>query len=285
MSITLPSKRQHTTNSTPSGTGLWAWLARMLRTSVGLKYLVAVSGLVLTTFVIAHLVGNLNIFAGRHAINEYAYMLKRTPPILWAARLSLLAFFVLHVVVSLRLKYLAAQARPTRYAYEQTVQASLASRTMWLTGLVILAFLLFHLAHYTLGWVSGVHLPNGQVQNFMELHDPVDPKLHDVYAMTYYGFQNPLLSVLYIVAQVLLIMHLSHGVPSMFQTVGFNSPRAQGAIRLLGWGVALFVGLGNILIVVAVWTGMIPHPEEARRREPVIPQQERVWVPPSSSPV
>jgi succinate dehydrogenase / fumarate reductase, cytochrome b subunit len=266
MSTTLPSKRQHRTNSLPSGRGLWDWLSRMLGTSVGLKYLVAISGIALTGFVIAHLVGNLSIFAGRHAINEYAFMLKKTPALLWTARLGLLAFFLLHVIVSLRLKYMAAQARPIGYAYEQTVQASLASRTMWMSGLVILVFLIFHLAHYTLGVVQ--HVPNaeGKIVPVLELREPRDPAdpnrspHHDVYAMTYYGFHNPVLAVLYVIAQLILILHLSHGVPSMFQTLGANAPRVQGAIRLLGWAVALFVGVGNILIVVAVWGGAIPPP-------------------------
>src|SRR5688572_17786384 len=92
MSTTLPSKRQHRTNSLPSGRGLWDWLTRMLGSSVGLKYLVAISGLVLTVFVIGHLAGNLSIFAGRSAINEYAFMLKKTPSLLWAVRGGLLAF-------------------------------------------------------------------------------------------------------------------------------------------------------------------------------------------------
>ncbi len=141
----------------------------------------------------------------------------------------------------------------------------MASRTMIWTGLVIFAFLLFHLAHYTFGWIGTAQfMEGGQVRHvsYLDLHDPLnDPNgRHDVYSMTILGFMNPVVSILYIVAQLLLLMHLSHGVASIFQTLGVNSPRWQAAIRGLSWAVALVVGLGNIGIVAAIWAGALKLP-------------------------
>src|SRR5439155_7865184 len=116
------------------------------------KSLIALTGLGLTGFVIAHMLGNLQTYMGRDKLNTYAKLLKDMGPLLWAARFGLLALLVLHVILSIRLKLLAYRARPIPYFHEQTIQSSIASRTMLHTGLIILAFLSFHLAHYTFGW-------------------------------------------------------------------------------------------------------------------------------------
>lgn len=251
-------KRDYRGNTLPGGRGLRDWLAPYLRSCVGLKFIVALTGAGLVAFVIAHLLGNLSVFRGREALNDYAHFLKSNPSLLWSARLGLLAIFVIHIAVSVRLRLRAQRARPIPYAHEQTIQASLASRTMIWTGVAILAFVIFHIAHYTLGLIQTVDV-NGVATNLLDLRDPVSGH-HDVYAMTWYGFHSPILSILYIVAQLFLIMHLSHGVSSMFQTLGLNTPRIAPALRIFGWAVALFVGLGNILIVLAVWLSLIPAP-------------------------
>lgn len=253
-----PTKHDYRGNTLPGGKGLLDWALPFLRSTVGSKYLVALTGAGLTAFVIVHLVGNLAVFRGREALNEYAHFLKNNPFLLWSARLGLLTIFVLHIALSVRLKLRAKQARPIPYAHEDTIQASLASRTMLWTGLAILVFALFHIAHYTLGLVQTVDY-RGTPTNLLALRDPATG-YHDVYAMTWYGFHNPVLSILYIVAQLFLILHLSHGVSSVFQTLGLNAPRVQPALRILSWAVALFVGGGNILIVVAVWFSLIPPP-------------------------
>jgi succinate dehydrogenase / fumarate reductase cytochrome b subunit len=171
---------------------------------------------------------------------------------------------VIHMYLAIRLKLRAKEARPIPYAYEQTIQASVASRFMLQTGLVIFVFLLFHLAHFTFCWIGTATIFEGgqpKQVSYLNLHDPQDPaKRHDVYAMTVLGFMNPVISLLYIAAQVFLLLHLWHGVGSVFQTLGANSPRWQTTIRLFGWAVALIVGVGNIAIVVAVWAGAVPLP-------------------------
>jgi succinate dehydrogenase / fumarate reductase, cytochrome b subunit len=258
MTSAAPTKRQQTPNSLPSGKGAAAWYYAIFQSSVGSKFLVALTGIGLTGFVIAHMLGNLQIFAGADKINRYAKFLKDLGPGLWAARIGLLILLIVHMFFSIRLQKRAAKARPIPYVHEDTIQASVASRYMLQTGLVIFVFLLFHLAHYTFGWIGHATI-NNQPVSYLELHDPVSG-LHDVYAMTILGFRNPLIAILYIVAQIILAMHLSHGVSSVFQTLGANGPRWQPAIRILGWAVALIVGLGNIVIVVAVWAGAVPLP-------------------------
>src|SRR4051794_22955462 len=163
------------------------------RSSLGRKFLMALTGLGLTGFVIAHLLGNLQVFLGREALNSYAAGLKHLGGLLWIARGGLLAIFVLHVAYGVNLWLANRAARPVLYHFKQYREATLASRTMIWTGLVILVFVLFHLAHYTFFLVS---------PDFSELHDAQGR--HDVYAMTILGFRNPFISLLYVVAMALL---------------------------------------------------------------------------------
>ena len=260
MSSQAPSKRTVQTNRPRHGLSIGERLARVLNSSVGGKFLVALTGIGLTLFVIAHLIGNLKLFAGREAINSYAQFLKDLGPLLWVARIGLLTIFVLHITWAVRLKWRSRLARPVPYQCKQNIQATLASRYMLTTGLVILAFVLFHLAHYTFGIVKAAPVSDpatGQTTyvNYLDLKDPAGR--HDVYAMVVAGFRNPVISVLYVVAQLLLLLHLWHGVGSVFQSLGANAPRWQRTIKALSWAVALFVGLGNIAIVLAVWFGMV----------------------------
>lgn len=261
MSSSAPSKSLHPPNTLPAGKGLLSWLSPILKSTVGAKIIVAITGLGLTGFVIAHLVGNLKLLAGRDAINDYAKFLKDLGPVLWVARIGLLATFLLHVVLVLRLKERAAAARPVPYQYANTIQASVASRTMLYTGLLVLAFVLFHLAHYTFGWVSTTSATdlttNAKVEtNYLNLVDPQGR--HDVYSMVVAGFRNPIISALYVIAQLALFLHLSHGIASTLQTLGLNTPRFQPAIRMLGYIIALLIAVGNIALVVAVWSGNVP---------------------------
>ena len=258
MTSAAPSKRQHKTNSLPSEKGVRTWYSSIFRTSVGGKFLVAITGIGLTGFVIGHMLGNLQVFLGREPINRYAQMLKDTGILLWLARGGLLFFLILHMFLSIRLQQRAMEARPIPYFHEDTIKASFASRHMLMTGLVIFVFLLFHLAHYTFGWIGTATLADGRQVGYLDLRDQMGR--HDVYSMTILGLRNPIIVILYLVGQVLLLLHLSHGVGSVFQTLGANSPRWQLTVSAISWGVALIVGLGNIAIVVAIWAGMVKLP-------------------------
>ena len=233
MSSLAPTKRERPTNTLPSRAGLGHWLKPMLTSTVGNKVLVACTGTLLTGFVLVHMIGNLQIFLGAEKLNEYAKMLKSNGAILWGARSTLLLLFVVHLTLAIRLKMRSQGARPIGYIHQMTIQATWMSRNMVLTGLTILAFVVFHIAHFTLGWVQDGN--------------------HDVYNTVIAGFQNPFLSILYLIAQGLLFLHLVHGVSSVFQTLGLNTPRSQKAVKCLGCAVASIVLIGNCAIVFAVW--------------------------------
>jgi succinate dehydrogenase / fumarate reductase cytochrome b subunit len=265
MSSAAPTKKLLRTNTLPAGKGVVDWLRPFFTTSVGMKATTAVTGILLTGFVIAHLIGNLQVFpamGGREAINAYAKFLKDLGPVLWIARALLLAVFVLHIYLALTLAVRASSARPVPYQHPATIQASTSSVTMPWTGLALLAFVVFHLAHYTFGLVTttpAVNPRTGQTveANYLSLVDPAGR--HDVYSMVVAGFKNPVVSVLYIVAMLLLYVHLSHGIGSVFQTLGLNTPRTQRFVTALSRTLAILLAGGNIAIVVLVWAGYVPE--------------------------
>lgn len=251
MSSLAPSKRERPTNSLPSRTGLAEWLKPYFAGSVGQKMIVAVTGSMLVGFVIAHMLGNLQIFGGPDMINDYAKHLKDLGPLLWVARIGLLVVFVIHILVSLSLKKRSLDARPIGYQRPATIQATLGSLTMPQTGLLILAFTIYHIAHFTLGWTQFTD----EGKSVLTLH--TEAGNHDVYRMMILGFTNPFISVTYLAAQVVLFMHVRHGVGSVFQTLGLNTPRTAKAVGWLALAVAGLVFVGNVAIVVSVWTGVV----------------------------
>jgi succinate dehydrogenase / fumarate reductase cytochrome b subunit len=240
-------------------------LGALFGSSIGRKFLMAVTGLVLVGFVTGHLIGNLQVFAHPDKINGYAHFLQSLGPVLWAVRLFLLACVGLHIwaAVVLALENKAARG-PEGYGVNKWLQAVFASRYMKHTGLVVLAFLIYHLAHFTVG--------AAQVENFKtalpeytmagEFHllgFPVvaaGAHVHDVYSMVFLGFASPLVSIFYIIAVGLLSLHLLHGVDSMFQTFGIRNHRWSIGLRraVLVFSLAYF--LGNLAIPGAILTGM-----------------------------
>ena len=217
--------------------------------TVGAKVLVAVTGLLLAGFLIAHVAGNLLLFGGQDAMNAYAATLKGNPALLWGARAGLIVVFLLHVGLALRLALLNRRARPIPYAYEDTVQASWASRHMVLTGLLIFAFLVYHLLHFTVGFTN---------PGDFALKDPAGR--HDVYAMVVTGFNRPAISAAYLVSMVLLALHLSHGVGSMFRSVGVSSSRWIEGTRKGAKVFAVLLALAFSSIPIAVLAGFISLP-------------------------
>lgn len=233
------------------------FLSTLLNSTVGAKILVALTGLGLVTFVVFHMIGNLKVFSGPDSINGYAYFLKHDlGALIWIARAGLLAIFVLHLSLAIRLKLRSVAARPVPYQFPGNVQATIVSRTMIWTGIVTGLFVLFHLAHFTFGWVCGAEIEPGKVVNYLDLKD--DKGRHDVYSMVVAGFRNPFLAGLYILAQIALFVHLLHGIQSSFQTLGLKNRRFTSAIKALGWLVALTILIGNLAIVIGVMTGLVP---------------------------
>jgi succinate dehydrogenase / fumarate reductase cytochrome b subunit len=217
--------------------------------SLSCKYIMAITGLGLSLFVLVHMLGNLQVFLGREVMNRYAHFLKSNPELLWPARIILLVFFVAHLAMGLSLTLQNQKARPVGYQYQRHYEeANLASRTMILSGLVIFAFLIYHLLHFTLGVID--------VPNFAH----TDPLSHqaDVYGMVIRGFSQPVIVITYIIAQIFLGLHLWHGVPSLFQSLGINRPRWARGIEYFGAGFTILVIGGNILIPLLMLSGFYP---------------------------
>ena len=267
-SAALSSSVSTKTASTPQPTLRVAspWYLKFVQSTVGAKFIVALTGLALTTFVIFHMLGNLQVFLGRDAYNSYAQALQKLGPLLWVARGGLLACVVIHLGLALKLKKRNLDARPERYVAERTKRASLPSRTMVVTGLAILAFIVLHLAHFTLGWkpIATTVDGKGEPINFRDLKDPHwkdpnDPNAtrHDTYRMFVEGFRNPVMVGIYVVCQLLLGMHLIHGVRSAFQTFGLNSSKFNGMLDGLAMVITLAVVGGNVLMPITVVTGLI----------------------------
>lgn len=221
----------------------------MWNSSIGIKVIVAITGGLLLLFVIGHLIGNLQVFLGPDALNEYGEKLRAIPALLWAVRIGLLAVFLVHVIFTIRLALLNRQARPVAYAKKTAIKATLSSRTMVVTGLMTLAFILYHLMHFTF------RVTNPQYQNLVDTHGRFD-----VYSMVIMGFQNVFISIAYIVAMLLLGYHLSHGIASIFQTIGWNNPRTQPFFERLAFVIAAFIVIGNISIPISILLGWVGLP-------------------------
>jgi len=221
-------------------------ISAFTRSSIGRKYIVAITGVILIGFIIGHLLGNLQIFIGPDAVNQYAVSLRNLGPLLWAVRIFLLVAVVLHIYFTIRLAIDNRAARPQAYARKDHVKATFASRTMALSGLLVLAFILYHLAHFTFLVVN---------PQYAELHDAQGR--HDVFSMMVYGFQNPIVSTFYVIAMFLLTLHLTHGTSSFFQSLGLND---KTLTPKLAWGGRVFAWLifaGYTSIPVAVLLGLV----------------------------
>jgi len=221
----------------------WIW------SSTGKKFLMAFSGLMLFGFIISHLLGNLQLFLGPEAMNRYAAFLKGTGELLWVARFGLLAMVAIHIWTAISLTLENRRARPIAYAKKNYLEASYASRTMHVSGLIVLFYLVYHLLHFT---VRNVHPQYGHF---------IDPYgRHDVYSMVVLSFQQPLISIFYIIGNFLLATHLSHGIYSMFQSLGFVGETVRPRLKLFAkvCGYLIFVGFASM--PVAVLLGIVKLP-------------------------
>ena len=225
-------------------------LLRGLKTSVGTKYVMALTGVALLLFVLAHMLGNLQIFRGQQVFNDYAAGMQSLGPILWIMRLGLLGIFVAHVASAVRLTLRNRAARPVRYAGQVPLASTYASRTMLMSGIIVTLFVVFHLLHLTVGVTHPEH---------HALRDAAGRP--DVYSAFILGFRQAPVTLAYVLAMVALGMHLSHGVSSLFQSLGWNAPRYRGLTRLAGQGIAALIVLGNILMPLACLFGWISLPD------------------------
>ena len=225
-------------------------LGSLFTSSIGRKFLMALTGLILFGFVTGHLVGNLQIFLPPEKINHYGHMLESLGAGLWAVRLFLLAAVVIHIWLAIQLTLENRAARPQAYLGEKTMRATLASRVMARTGLVVLAFLIYHLWHFT--------IRGGNPEWSAHTYALADGTMvRDVHLMMVQGFSHLGVSIFYIIAVGLLAYHLAHGISSMVQTFGLKNENWTRGLDTFGkiycWGYFLL----NALIPIAILTGYV----------------------------
>jgi succinate dehydrogenase / fumarate reductase, cytochrome b subunit len=213
----------------------------LLSSSIGQKAVMGATGIILVGFTITHFLGNALIFLGPEAINAYSATLHNLGELLWVARIVLLASVGLHILCALRLAGKNTAARPQRYKVKHDLVTNYAARTMIWSGPILLGFILFHLAHLTLGVTPG---------NYAHSHD-------DVYSNLVRGFSIPWVSGLYIVSMIALGLHLYHGTWSMFQSLGVNHGTYNLRLMRAALAITLLVTLGNISIPLAVLLGIV----------------------------
>ena len=248
-------------------------LCNFIHSTIGRKILMALSGLVLVLFVMGHMLGNLQIFLGPEVINAYAYKLHELLPAsaLWAVRLVLLGTIAVHIWAAVTLTLDNRKARPQGYLEDKVVQASYSSRTMRMSGIILLAFIIFHIAHFTVRAVPGMQYESESKESrILEktevplvkdgeavLKNGHEEMTFNVNDMMVAGFKVWWVSAFYIIATGLLCMHLTHGFSSMFQSVGLRNGlwrrRLDRAALAYGWVV--FIGFA--IIPIAVMAGLL----------------------------
>jgi succinate dehydrogenase / fumarate reductase cytochrome b subunit len=223
-------------------------LGTTMKSSIGAKALMAITGIMLVLFVIGHMVGNLQVFLGPDKLNHYAHTLQSLGPILWIIRLVLLTTMVLHIWSAAVVVRMSVAARSVDYQKRKDLTTGFAARTMLVSGIVVALFIVYHVLHFTTGHIDmagsyGQQLANGEGA--------------DVYAMVVQGFQHPLTTIVYVLATVVLCLHLSHGVSSLMQTLGFRNDANATKIDKVGPVLALIILIGNLSMPLAALTGLI----------------------------
>jgi succinate dehydrogenase / fumarate reductase cytochrome b subunit len=223
-----------------------SWFGDIWKTAVGKKAVMAVSGIVLFGFVLVHMLGNLKLYQGREAMNEYARFLREIgvpelpeSGVLWIARSVLLIAVAAHIWAAWQVTRQSRAARPVSYQRRSVVQATYASRTMRWGGVILLLFVVYHLLHLTFGTVHPAFVEG------------------DVYSNVVRGFQVWWVAAFYIVAQAALGFHLYHGLWSLFQSLGWNHPRFNRWRRRFAQVFAAIVTLGNLSFPLAVLSGWV----------------------------
>lgn len=231
----IPTTAPHRPLSVPTGP------VGFLSTTVGLKLIMAASGVILVGFVIGHFVGNALIWVGPEAINAYSRFLHASSELLWLARITLIVAILAHIGSALKLAAKNTAARPQRYKKKRDHVTNYAARTMIWSGPILLGFILFHLAHLTLGVAPGTY----------------EHSETDVYSNVVRGFQIPWVTGLYVFSMLALGYHLFHGTWSMFQSLGLNHATYNHKLMRLALGITLFVTLGDIAIPLSVLLGIV----------------------------
>ncbi len=222
---------------------------QMLQSSIGRKLVMAATGLCLVGFVIVHLLGNSSIFIGADGINAYAEHLHSLGPLVWVFRIVLLGLFGLHIFFGIQLTLENSAARPIDYVEKQNIRTSFGAETMIYTGLAILAFVVYHLLHFTM------HVTNPEISVGVLPLDALGR--NDVFTMVVLSFQKFFISAIYAGAMVALLLHLSHGIQSLFQTLGLLNGKTLPVMEKIGRAVAVVAFIGFVSIPVSILLGLI----------------------------
>ena len=215
------------------------WIGGFYRSTIGRKIAMAVSGIVLVVFVMGHMTGNLLAFQGRARLDAYSHFLQSSAPVLWTVRAVLFLAAIVHIHSALTLTRDARAARPAGYARREVLAATAGARTMRWGGVLLLVFIVYHLLHFTTGTLHPDFV-RGQVYDNLVI-----------------GLSVPAVAVFYLVAMLALALHLSHGVWSLFQTLGVSHPHLERGRRALALLLALVVPAGFAAIPLAVLLGWL----------------------------
>ncbi len=208
-----------------------------------------ITGFGLVGFIFIHMLGNLQIFLGPDTLNAYAKLLHASAEVLWGFRIALLGMIGFHIWAAISLARENRAARPKRYASEGTVQASYASRTMIWSGLIVVSFAIYHILHFT------VRVTDTSYQDMTtELNGQ---ETHDVFQMVVTGFQNPWIAGFYVLSVGLLCFHMSHGVSSMFQSLGLMNRTTAPIFKTAAVLVSMGVFVGMAAVPISILSGLI----------------------------
>jgi succinate dehydrogenase / fumarate reductase, cytochrome b subunit len=237
----------HTPTVNPPKPTSRLWLVTFYRTAVGKKWVMAITGIVLMGYVLAHMVGNLKMFLGRAEFDRYAESLRELlypilphTTVLWIMRAALIAAFFLHIQAAYSLTRMNQRSRPVKYQSPRDyIAVTFASRTMRWTGIIITLFVAWHLADLTWGWVNPDFVKGAAYDNLVASFDRLP------------------VAILYVVANLALGVHLFHGAWSIFQSMGLNSPRYNRARRTFAIGFAVVVTVPNVAFPIMVQAGVV----------------------------
>lgn len=214
------------------------------------KVLVAVTGLMMVGFILGHTAANTLVYLGpdlgRDLLNAYAAGLKDAPLLLWGARGGLIVALIVHVLMTIKLVMLNKASKPINYKVKNHHRANFASQGMMIFGLVILFFLIYHLMHYTFG------VTHPEFMDYTDLKGR-----HDVYKMVVAGFQQPIISIFYVVAVIGLGFHLKHGVQSMIHTLGISSNNIMANTKKVSNILSIAITLLLAFIPISILLGLV----------------------------
>ncbi len=217
-----------------------SWFTRYVRSSIGAKHVMAVTGLLLLLFAIVHMIGHLQMFGGQDVYNRYAHFLQSLWEVKWPVRIGLLALLIVHLIVGIQLTARNRAARPVGYARREPQVSTLASRTMRAGGVLLLVFLVFHILHFTTGTVQPAPFVPG-----------------DVYGNLVGGFRVWWVALFYVVSMLALGFHLFHGAWSSARTLGVSRPTPRPFRRPVAALLAVLVAAGFAIVPLAIFFAIV----------------------------